>query len=454
MKFRKTINLFFERKYFLERVILFWFRRDLRLDDNAGLYQALKAGKRVLPVFIFDKDILDSLERPFDLRVQFIYKTLVELKAELQKRGSDLLVRYGRAIDIWRDLFHEFEVESIYTNHDYEPSAIRRDRAIEKLCQSSGVNFYTYKDQVIFERDEIVTEARRPYTVFTPYKKKWLGSLSDFYLKSYPVDVYRSGLLKVKKVSKLLDLKEMGFALQKYEFPPSAIRSQILKNYSETRDFPALKRGTTHLGLHLRFGTVSIREMAREGVALSHEWLSELVWREFFMQVLFHFPEIENESFRAEFENVAWRDSKEEFDRWSNGLTGYPLVDAGMRELNATGFMHNRVRMLTASFLTKHLLQHWRKGERYFAKKLLDYDLAANNGNWQWCAGTGCDAAPYFRIFNPQIQMERFDKQQVYIKKWVPEVGTSRYPKPIVDHVIARERALKAFKEVVKKNKK
>lgn len=437
----------------LEKINFFWFRRDLRLEDNAGLYHALKDGGRVLPVFIFDKEILEALARPQDLRVQFIYETIVALKAELQKRGSDLVVRFGQPTEIWRSLLRDFAAEAIYTNHDYEPSAIKRDHSIENLCLSLGVAYHSFKDQVIFERYEIVTEAHKPYTVYTPYKKKWLASLSDFYLKSYPVDSCDGNFLRVQKKSSIVTMQDLGFERQNFEFPPIEVSSKIFKNYAETRDFPHLEAGTTHLGVHLRFGTVSVRELAREGQALSAVWLSELIWREFFMQVLFHFPQVEKKCFRAEYENVAWRNSEADFERWSSGMTGYPLVDAGMRELNATGYMHNRVRMVAASFLTKHLLQHWYKGERYFSKKLLDYDLASNNGNWQWSAGTGCDAAPYFRIFNPQTQAERFDKQKRYIQKWVPEVETSRYPEPMVEHRAARERALKAFKAAVAKKK-
>lgn len=429
----------------------FWFRRDLRLDDNAGLYHALREGGPVLPVFIFDTEILEKLVDKDDQRVRFIYETVAELKSELQKKGSDLLVCHGKPLEVWADLFKTHKPTGLFTNHDYEPSAIQRDADVAKLCKSLGVNYSSFKDQVIFEKDEIVTEARKPYTVYTPYKKKWLAGVSEFYLKSYPNKLYQQNFAKVKKQEPMLSLQKIGFEKTDFEFPSMNIAVKTLKNYERDRDFPALEGGTSHLGLHLRFGTVSVRELAREGRKFSQVWLSELVWRDFFMQILYHFPVVEKRSFRPEYENVAWRKNKSDFERWCEGTTGYPLVDAGMRELNATGYMHNRVRMVTASFLTKHLLIHWYHGERYFARKLLDYDLAANNGNWQWSAGTGCDAAPYFRIFNPQAQLERFDKNGEYVRKWVPEFGTSRYPEPIVDHVFARQRALDAFKTALKK---
>ncbi|MBC7370783.1 MAG: deoxyribodipyrimidine photo-lyase [Bdellovibrionaceae bacterium] len=430
---------------------IFWFRRDLRLEDNAGLYHALLDGGSVLGVFIFDETILNNLDDPQDLRVQFLFKTLSDLKSALQKRGSDLIIEKGKPTEVWKALLQSENPERIYTNHDYEPSAIARDSAIETLCRSRSVEFKTFKDQVIFERDEIVTEARKPYTVYTPYKKKWLASLSDFYLKAYPVEKYLKNLKKVSKPQLMPTLAMLGFKSKDFSFPSDKVKTSILKTYAETRDFPAVNDGTTHLGLHLRFGTVSIRALAKKGKETSAVWLSELIWRDFFMQVLYHFPHVEKRSFRPQYDEVEWRKSNKDFKLWSDGQTGYPLVDAGMRELNATGFMHNRVRMVTASFLCKHLLIYWYEGERYFAKKLLDYDLAANNGNWQWSAGTGCDAAPYFRVFNPTTQAERFDKDEEYIRKWVPEYGTSDYVQPMVEHVFARERALAAFKKALKK---
>jgi deoxyribodipyrimidine photo-lyase len=428
----------------------FWFRRDLRLNDNAGLYHALRGGEPVQAVFVFDTEILEKLDDPRDRRVQFLHQNVSDLQKKLRALGADLVVRTGKPVEVWKKLLREHPARTLYANHDYEPASIRRDVAVEKLCASSGVAFQTFKDQVIFEKDEIVTEARKPYTVYTPYKKKWLASLSGFYLKVYPTEKYFKNFLKVAKSAAAKNavptLRDLKFAAPEFVFPPARVNEKILKAYAGTRDFPALEHGTSRLGLHLRFGTLSVRELARAGRKNSAVWLSELIWREFFMQVLWHFPQVEKRSFREHFEKVPWRKSPADFRRWCEGRTGYPLVDAGMRELNATGFMHNRVRMVTASFLSKHLLIHWSRGERYFAAKLLDYDLSANNGNWQWAAGTGCDAAPYFRVFNPETQARRFDGAEEYIRKWIPELGTAAYPEPMVDHVFARNRALSAYK--------
>ncbi len=432
-------------------MVIFWFRRDLRLNDNAGLFHALKENDTVQPLFIFDSDILEKLDDVHDARVTFIYDTISELKAALQKHHSDLWVRHGKPEEIIQQLLEQHKITAIYTNHDYEPAARKRDAAVAKIAKSYGVEFKTYKDQTLFEKDEILTAQGKPYTVFTPYKNNVLKSLTPFYLKSYPNDVYESSYAKSKKLEKMPTLKSLGFERTSIEFPPLEISAKTLKNYSKTRDLPALEGGTSHLGLHLRFGTVSIRELAREGMKYSQVWLSELIWRDFFMQILWHFPEVEKRSFRPEYDKIAWRKSKSDFAKWCEGRTGYPLVDAGMRELNTTGFMHNRVRMVVASFLCKHLLIHWYHGERYFAKKLLDYDLAANNGNWQWAAGSGCDAAPYFRIFNPETQAEKFDPDNEYIKKWVPEFGTDEYVKPMIDHNEARGRCLQEFTKALKK---
>lgn len=435
------------------KINFFWFRRDLRLNDNAALHHALREGREVLAVFIFDHEILRKLDNTEDLRVQFIHEQVASLKAQLQKMGSDLKVLQGSPVKVWKELLSTTATEGLYLNHDYEPYARARDAAVEKLCRLQQVTYHSYKDQVIFEKDEIVTEARKPYTVYTPYKKKWLQGLSDFYLKSYPISAYEKNFARVKNKQRMPSLESLGFQSRQFEFPSLEVSAQLLKAYAENRDYPARGTSTSHLGVHLRFGTVSVREWAREGLRFSQVWLSELIWREFFMQILYHFPKVEKESFRPEYEKVPWRKNKKDFELWSQGMTGYPLVDAGMRELNETGYMHNRVRMVTASFLTKHLLIHWLSGERYFASKLLDFELSSNNGNWQWAAGTGCDAAPYFRIFNPQAQLERFDKNEEYIRKWVPELGTSRYPKPMVDHVFARKRALAAFQSALKAKK-
>jgi deoxyribodipyrimidine photo-lyase len=434
-------------------VALFWFRRDLRLEDNAGLFYALKENASVLPVFIFDTDILNKLQNPLDLRVTFIYDQVLKIKAELNELGSDLLILHGNPGEVFdgkikqaMGIYGDFAIEAVYCNHDYEPKAMERDAEVMVWTQHNSVRFHSYKDQVIFEKSEVLTDAQKPYTVYTPYKKKWLNSLSDFYLKSYPVNRYFGNFIKTKKFyDNYPSLKQLGFVRQKgFSFPLANLTSKTLQDYAELRDFPA-KDATSHLGLHLRFGTLSVRDLVKKSRSKSDVWLSELIWREFFMQILFHFPRVTDESFRPEYDRIEWRNSAADFKKWSDGQTGYPLVDAGMRELNSTGHMHNRVRMVTASFLTKHLLTYWLKGERYFAEKLLDYELASNNGNWQWSAGTGCDAAPYFRIFNPTTQIKKFDPEYTYIKKWVPEWGTAQYPPPMVDHVKARERCLKAF---------
>lgn len=431
----------------MSKFTIFWFRRDLRLQDNAGLYQALKASEQVLPVFIFDKDILGALASKKDLRVQFIYETLVKLKEQLRTLGSDLLVFYGTPLEVYQNLVKCYDISTVYTNHDYEPQAQQRDIAIEEFLTAKGIAFKSFKDQVIFEKSEILTDQAKPYTVYTPYKNKWLAKVDKFYLQSYPNKKYFHHFAKVQSVSELVTMEEIGFEKQAFHFPEEELKASMLKKYAEQRDYPYLDKATSLLGLHLRFGTVSVRELAREGQKFSDVWLSELIWRDFFMQILWHYPHVVKRSFKEKYENIKWRDSKEDFERWCAGNTGYPLVDAGMRELNSTGHMHNRVRMVVASFLTKHLLMHWHHGERYFASRLLDYDLSANNGNWQWAAGSGCDAAPYFRVFNPSSQQEKFDPEFKYIQKWVPEYGTSKYSKPMIDHTFARNRALAEFKK-------
>ncbi len=434
----------------MSKKVVFWFRRDLRLDDNAGLFAAVKENPQVLPLFIFDTDILDPLDRS-DARVTFIHQKVSQLKQQLWQFQSDLIVRKGRPLQVFENLIHEFEIRKVYINHDYEPSAVRRDEQVKAFLNSQGVEFCSYKDQVLFEKDEILTGQGKPYTVYTPYKKKVLEHLSSFYLQSYPNEKYQKSFARFVDPKAMLSLSELGFEKSHLEFPGQEISIPTLKSYEQTRDFPALPEGTSRLGLHFRFGTISPRTAARLGKQYSAVWLSELIWRDFFMQILWHFPQVVDRSFRPEYDKIAWRDSKEDFDRWCAGETGYPFVDAGMRELNKTGHMHNRVRMVVGSFLTKHLLIHWSKGERYFASKLFDYDLAANNGNWQWVAGSGCDAAPYFRIFNPQSQMLKFDPDLEYVKKWVPEFEGPRYPSPIIEHNEARERCLREYSKALKK---
>lgn len=430
-----------------KQLIIFWFRRDLRLEDNAGLYYALKQGHSVLPLFIFDTNILDKLEDKSDRRVDFIYHRLLDLKLKLEELGSSLLIKYGTAHEVFSNLLKEFSLISVYTNHDYEPYAAERDSAIQSLLQVRGLSMKTFKDQVIFERSEIVKDDGQPYTVFTPYSKKWKAKLNEFYLKAYPTEKYYSNFYKIRPFS-IPDLNELGFEKTDFTYTTPLIDEEVIAQYSDARDFPAL-RGTSRLSVHLRFGTISIRKLATIAAKLNETWLNELIWRDFYMAIMYHFPYAMNSAFKPQYNNIEWKNDPEQFSRWCKGQTGYPIVDAGMRELNTTGFMHNRVRMIVASFLTKHLLIDWRWGEAYFASKLLDFDLSANNGGWQWAAGSGCDAAPYFRIFNPYEQTKKFDKDFKYIRKWVPEFEEFTYPPPLVDHKLARERALQTYKQAL-----
>lgn len=431
-------------------VTIFWFRRDLRLNDNAGLYHALKSGNPVLPLFIFDKEILDKLEDKDDARVTFIYNAIDALGKELHKHNSSVLVIYDKAEHAWDKIIKEHNIAAVYTNHDYEPYATKRDDAIKAKLAKYDIEFKTFKDQVIFEKDEVTKDDGKPYTVYTPYQRKWYAALKPFYLKAYPIEKYLNNLVKTTALP-IPSLKDMGFEKSKAHIPDQKY-TDVIGDYAEKRDFPAIK-GTSHIGLHLRFGTVSIRELAKTAHGYPNKtWLNELIWREFYMMILHHFPHTMNHAFRPEYDRIKWENNEEQFKAWCEGQTGYPIVDAGMRELNATGFMHNRVRMIVASFLSKDLLIDWRWGEHYFARKLLDYEMASNVGGWQWAAGSGTDAAPYFRIFNPESQTKKFDPGLKYIKKWVPEYADfSKYPKPIVDHAFARERCLKAFKAALAK---
>ena len=429
-----------------QKINIFWFRRDLRLTDNAGLYHALSAGLPVLPVFIFDKNILDELDDRKDRRVNFIYDALQDLQLELNKFKSTLDVRYGKPLQIVEQLIAEYEVATVFSNHDYEPYAINRDKEINTFLAKKNISFKTFKDQVIFEKNEVIKENGEPYSVFTPYSNKWLGLLKEDDMKFYNTNKFFNFFYQQKQ--KLFpSLKQMSFT-ENDDFPKLSVDEEIIRHYHNTRNIPSLQ-GTSRLGVHLRFGTVSIRQLATKALELNKTFLNELIWREFFMQILFHHPQVVNKCFKPQYENIKWRNNESEFELWCNGETGYPIVDAGMKELNETGFMHNRVRMITASFLVKHLLIDWRWGEAYFAKKLLDYELAANNGNWQWVAGCGCDSAPYFRIFNPTIQTKKFDPQLKYIKKWVPDFESFSYPPKIVEHEFARERCLKVYKEAL-----
>lgn len=449
-------------------VSIFWFRRDLRLQDNAGLYHALKGGLPVLPIFIFDRNILDDLSDRQDARVSFIHQTLQKLREELEAMGSTLWVFYGEPESVWAQLQEQIPVGAVYTNHDFEPYAIQRDQAVAGLLARRNIPFLTFKDHVIFEKAEVVKSDGLPYTVFTPYSKKWLEKLHSrwstfvddagethkipFYLKSYPNSRYFNHFVQARILSGapvFPGLEQMGFEPATMSFPPAQVARGLIRNYDKTRDIPGIS-GTSKLGIHFRFGTISIREKAWHAMPLNATYLNELIWRDFYSQILAHFPHVAGHPFRAAYDQVEWRDAPEDLEKWKAGKTGYPIVDAGMRELNATGFMHNRVRMITASFLSKHLLLDWRLGEAYFAEKLLDYDLASNSGGWQWAAGCGTDAAPYFRIFNPSEQTKKFDPQYQYIRKWVPEFGTPAYPRPMVEHTFARERCLKTYKKALK----
>lgn len=431
------------------KISIFWFRRDLRLDDNAGLYHALKGAYPVLPVFIYDTNILDELEEKEDARVQFIYDALTDIQKQLAPWGTSIHAYHDTPLQAFQQIIKDFEVAQVYTNTDYEPYTIKRDLEIETLLRSINIPFHRFKDQVIFDQDEVVKDNKEPYTIYTPYSKKWKSLLEDFHLKPYPTLKYKNNFYRNKN-GRIPPLHALGFERPAINIPDKKIDVDLIKTYDKTRDTPSIE-GTSRLGIHLRFGTISIRKLATIAQEWNEIFLNELIWREFFMSIMWHFPRVINTSFREEYDHINWRNNEAEFEQWCAGKTGYPIVDAGMRQLNATGFMHNRVRMITASFLTKHLLIDWRWGEAYFAKKLLDYDLSANNGNWQWAAGCGCDAAPYFRIFSPQRQTEKFDPQQLYIKKWVPELGTERYPEPIVDHAVARERCLTTYKEALNK---
>jgi deoxyribodipyrimidine photo-lyase len=435
----------------MQTVNIFWFRRDLRLQDNAALYHALKSNHKVVPVFIFDTNILNELEDKNDRRVAFIHIALEELQHRLIKIGSSLEVYYGTPIEVYKKLLTKYKIENVYTNHDYEPYATARETAIKALLNENGASLHTYKDQVIFEKDEVIKDDGTPYTVFTPYSKKWKAALKVFHLKTYPTEKYFANFYK-QPAQNIPSLKSMGFVDDENEkdFPSKELNIELVKKYQQQRDFPAIE-GTSKLGLHFRFGTISIRDIAKRGMVLSETYLNELIWRDFYQMILWHFPQVgKGKAFKPAYDTIEWRIDNGEFDLWCKGQTGYPIVDAGMRELNATGFMHNRVRMIVASFLAKHLLLDWRLGEAYFAQKLLDFDLAANNGGWQWAVGSGCDAAPYFRIFNPYLQTQKFDLQLAYIKKWVPEFQELTYPLPVVNHEFARKRCLEVYGNALK----
>jgi deoxyribodipyrimidine photo-lyase len=422
-----------------QKISIFWFRRDLRLQDNHGLLQALKSPHPVLPIFIYDNTITQKLVND-DARISFIYDHLSQISTYLKKHSTTLRIEQGEVLDVWKKLGEEFEIQSVYANEDYEPSAILRDQQVLEFLNKTNIPFNLYKDQVIFAKGEVLKNDGTPYTVYTPYKNKWLSQIKETTIPKFESEKLDNYLKFNQELPSLSDLgfKESNLRVRDYSL-------NHLDQYEITRNFPAREQ-TSDLAPHLRFGTVSIRQMV-EKTKFRAVFLSELIWREFFMQILFNFPHVVNNNFKSKYDSVEWRNDLEEFEKWKKGETGYPMVDAGMRELNQTGYMHNRVRMITAGFLCKHLLIDWKWGEAYFASKLMDYEQASNNGNWQWSAGTGCDSAPYFRIFNPSEQIKKFDTQLVYIKKWIPELNSLEYPTPMVDHKYARERALITYKQ-------
>ncbi|MCP9236874.1 deoxyribodipyrimidine photo-lyase [Lewinella sp. JB7] len=440
---------------------LFWHRRDLRISDNAGLYRALKAGDPVQPIFIFDRNILDKLPNKADVRVEFIQRSVAELAQAYRAYGSDLRAYYGKPVEIFRQLRDELRPTAVYTNRDYEPYAIARDLAVKELLDEHDIPFRHFKDHVIFESDEVQKKAGGAYTVYSPYMRRWRATLEtrmsrhenepvSFYLKPYPTEKYAANLLQEPSPHPVPTLAEMGFEPTAIEIPPREAPEEVIEHYDKTRDFPGTE-GTSRISHHLRHGTVSIRAKVRRAMKLNDTFVKELIWRDFYSNILQEFPWVVDRSYRSEYDNIPWINDEEQFAAWCEGRTGVPIVDAGMRQLNAIGWMHNRVRMITASYLTKHLLIDWRWGEGYFADKLLDYELASNNGGWQWAAGSGVDAQPYFRIFNYESQQRKFDKDYRYVKRWVPEYGTENYPaRPIVEHKFGRERALRVYKEALR----
>ncbi|MCF8331680.1 MAG: DNA photolyase family protein [Bacteroidales bacterium] len=425
---------------------IFWFRRDLRHFDNHGFFKALSNDLPVVPLFIFDTEILDDLNDRYDKRVNFIYHKLNELNQTFIDQNSSLLIKKGKPSDVFKELISSYEIKKVYINHDYEPYGIKRDEEISDLLFRNGISLDSFKDHVVFEKEEIIKSDGNPYSIFTPYSKAWKSKFGKKELTYYHSEEHLHNLYPYKFDFPVLE--EIGFKPSWVDYPDDKPSKQIISNYHRYRDYPS-KQGTTRIGVHLRFGTVSPRQMIKLADELNESWLNELIWREFYMMILYHNPYVVKLEYKPKYRLMPWRTSEADFERWKNGLTGYPIVDAGMRELNQTGYMHNRVRMITASFLTKHLLIDWRWGEAWFAKKLLDYELSSNNGNWQWAASSGCDAAPYFRIFNPTTQARKFDPDMEYIRKWVNELDSFDYPKAMVKHKEARNRAIQTFKHTL-----
>jgi deoxyribodipyrimidine photo-lyase len=429
-----------------KEISIFWFRRDLRLNDNYGLFEALNAKYPVLPIFIFDPEILDKLSDKTDKRVAFIHHSLFKMNESLKGHGTSIYVFNDQVEQVFEKLSDQFDIKEVYTNHDYEPYALNRDSTISNLLTSKNILFKTFKDQVIFEKSEVMKSDGTPYTIFTPYSRKWKEKLQLNPIISYSSETRLINFLKEEN-NPFVSLRDLGFYNNNIDFQDYNISEELIKNYENTRNLPSVA-GTTQISVHLRFGTLSVRDLVKLGLKWNESWLNELIWREFFMMILYHFPHVVTESFKKKYDKIEWRNNEAEFEKWCNGETGYPIVDAGMRQLNETGLMHNRVRMITAGFLCKHLLIDWRWGEAYFAQKLLDFELSSNNGNWQWAAGSGCDSAPYFRIFNPTAQTLKFDPKLIYIKTWIKNFRVD-YLKPIVEHELGRKRALEVYKRAV-----
>jgi len=429
-----------------ESIAVFWFRRDLRLFDNAALFEALTSGFKVVPVFIFDKKILQNLN-PDDKRISFIYQAIQQINTSLLSFNSSVQVYYGTVDEVFSQLLTTYDVNRVFANHDYEPYALERDQKVKKMLAEKGVLFQTFKDQVIFEKDEIIKSSGEPYTVYTPYSHKWIEKINQETIYNWNSENYLFNLIETEE-KRIITLADVGFMETKGIFKSFQLNQTAIETYDKTRDFPALE-AASKVSVHLRFGTISIRQLVAQAREINAAWLGELIWREFFMQILFHFPYVIHQPFKPKYQFIKWVNNEKNFETWCAGQTGYPLIDAGMRQLNETGFMHSRVRMVAASFLVKHLLINWQWGEAYFAEKLLDFELASNNGNWQWVSGTGCDAAPYFRMFNPITQAEKYDPESTYIKKWIPEYGTKLYNQPMLDHAFARTRCLETYKASV-----
>jgi deoxyribodipyrimidine photo-lyase len=429
-----------------EPISIFWFRRDLRLYDNKGLFFALTAGNRVLPLFIFDTDILDQLDKD-DARVEFIHQKIGEIQKYLQKLGKSIMVLYGKPLELFRKLKDDFTIAAVYANNDHEPYGLARDKMIEDLMRSHNIRFYTYTDHLLFEKNEVVKKSGDPYTVFTPYYNKCLVELNFRHTHHFESEKHLGNLVSLFPLS-YPSLREIGFILSGKQFPSENIPDHIIENYHIHRDYPS-KNGTSKAGIHLRFGTISIRRLFEKARLLSTIYTKELLWREFYAMILLHFPNVIQKAFKPTYDRIPWLNNVAEFEKWKSGNTGYPMVDAGMRQLKKTGFMHNRLRMVTASFLAKHLLIDWRWGEAWFAANLLDYELSSNNGGWQWSAGSGCDAAPYFRIFNPTEQQKKFDPDLIYIRKWLEDDPLYKNNKPMIDHGFARERCISIYKKAL-----